>query len=160
MTMNDRGVWTFSIQQAANIREPMTDVSIDGRPEFPNLELAPETWSDSLERQGLKKAWNKLWSDLEGEKYFNDVRREEITDFVQSIPGFQELDEDVETWMACDAEDCVFQMLNDDEIVTSAQEESDNETDEDKDNNSNESSKGPSNVDAFSALETAMEQSE
>ncbi|PRD22123.1 UNVERIFIED_CONTAM: hypothetical protein NCL1_49955 [Trichonephila clavipes] len=87
-------------------------------------------------------------------------RREEITDFVQSIPGFQELDEDVETWMACDAEDCVFQMLNDDEIVTSAQEESDpvdNETDEDKDNNSNESSKGPSNVDAFSALETALE---
>ncbi|GFV60629.1 hypothetical protein TNCV_45811 [Trichonephila clavipes] len=51
-----------------------------------------------------------------------------------------------------------FQMLNDDEIVTSAQEESDpvdDETDEDEDNN--ESSKGPSNADAFSALETSME---
>ncbi|GFU21933.1 uncharacterized protein TNCV_3284011 [Trichonephila clavipes] len=61
--------------------------------------------------------------------------------------------------MACDAEDCGFQMLNDDEIVTSAQEESDpvdDETDEDEDNN-NESNKGPSNADAFSALETAME---
>ncbi|GFW41996.1 uncharacterized protein TNCV_7041 [Trichonephila clavipes] len=37
--------------------------------------------------------------------------------------------------MACDAEDCRFQMLNDDEIVTSVQEESDpadNEMDEDK----------------------------
>ncbi|GFV15537.1 uncharacterized protein TNCV_4835631 [Trichonephila clavipes] len=48
---------------------------------------------------------------------------------------------------------------NDDEIVTSVQEESDlvdDETDEDEDNN-NESSKGPSNVDAFSALDTAME---
>ncbi|GFU18807.1 hypothetical protein TNCV_1085521 [Trichonephila clavipes] len=34
---------------------------------------------------------------------------------------FQECDEeDVETWMACDAEDCEFQMLNDDdENVTS-----------------------------------------
>ncbi|GFV48853.1 hypothetical protein TNCV_641581 [Trichonephila clavipes] len=61
--------------------------------------------------------------------------------------------------MACDAEDCRFQMLNDDEIVTSKQEESDtvnDETDEDEDNN-NESSKGPSNADAFSALETAKE---
>ncbi|GFY17068.1 uncharacterized protein TNCV_1088441 [Trichonephila clavipes] len=51
-------------------------------------------------------------------------------------------------------------MLNDDEIVTSVQEEFDpvdDETDEDEDNNNNESSKGPSNADAFSALETAME---
>ncbi|GFV97584.1 uncharacterized protein TNCV_2040921 [Trichonephila clavipes] len=61
--------------------------------------------------------------------------------------------------MACDAEDCRFQILNDDELVTSLQEESDpvdDETDEDE-NNNNESSKGPSNADAFSVLETAME---
>ncbi|GFU79182.1 uncharacterized protein TNCV_2137051 [Trichonephila clavipes] len=47
-----------------------------------------------------------------------------------------------------------------DEIVTSVQQEYDpvdDETDEDEDNNKNESSKGPSNADAFSALETAME---
>ncbi|PRD20990.1 UNVERIFIED_CONTAM: hypothetical protein NCL1_53089 [Trichonephila clavipes] len=44
---------------------------------------------------------------------------EEITDFVQSIRGFQECDEDVETWMAYDAEDYEFQMLNGDEFVTS-----------------------------------------
>ncbi|PRD22918.1 UNVERIFIED_CONTAM: hypothetical protein NCL1_47803 [Trichonephila clavipes] len=52
-----------------------------------------------------------------------------------------------------------FQILNDDEIVTSVQEESnpvDDETDEDDDNN-NESSKGPSNAKVFSALETVME---
>ncbi|GFU13943.1 hypothetical protein TNCV_941071 [Trichonephila clavipes] len=61
--------------------------------------------------------------------------------------------------MACDAEDCGFQMLNGVEIVTSVQEESDpvdDETDEDEDIN-NESSNSPSNADAFSALETAME---
>ncbi|PRD20730.1 UNVERIFIED_CONTAM: hypothetical protein NCL1_53781 [Trichonephila clavipes] len=62
--------------------------------------------------------------------------------------------------MACDAEDCGFQILNDDEIVNSVQEESelaDDETDEDEDsNNNNESSKSPSNADAFSALETAF----
>ncbi|GFV62703.1 hypothetical protein TNCV_901581 [Trichonephila clavipes] len=60
--------------------------------------------------------------------------------------------------MVCDAEDCRFQMLNDDEIVTSMQKESnpvDDETDEDKDNN--ESNKGPANADTFSTLDTAME---
>ncbi|GFW60631.1 uncharacterized protein TNCV_569771 [Trichonephila clavipes] len=61
--------------------------------------------------------------------------------------------------MTCDARDCGFQMLNDDEIVTFVQEESDpvdDEIDENEDIN-NESSKGPSNADAFSALKTAME---
>ncbi|GFV39523.1 uncharacterized protein TNCV_1367641 [Trichonephila clavipes] len=61
--------------------------------------ILAEAW-DSLERQSLKKAWNKLWTDLAGKKVFNDDIREEITDFVQSIPGFQECDEDVKTWMA------------------------------------------------------------
>ncbi|GFV56272.1 uncharacterized protein TNCV_106281 [Trichonephila clavipes] len=61
--------------------------------------------------------------------------------------------------MACDAEDYGLQMQNDEEIVTSMQKESDpvdDETDEDEDNNS-ESSKGPSNANAFSMLETVME---
>ncbi|GFV36755.1 uncharacterized protein TNCV_2649981 [Trichonephila clavipes] len=62
--------------------------------------------------------------------------------------------------MACNAKDCRFQRLNDDESVTSVQEESDpvdDEADEDKGNNNNESSKGPLNANAFSVLETAME---
>ncbi|PRD33107.1 UNVERIFIED_CONTAM: hypothetical protein NCL1_18420 [Trichonephila clavipes] len=90
--------------------------------------------------------------------------REDITPFVQSISGFQECDEeDEETWKACDAEDCGLQMLNDDEIVTSMEEESvsvADEMDEEKDNNSIESSKGPSKTDAFSALETSMKRYE
>ncbi|PRD18963.1 UNVERIFIED_CONTAM: hypothetical protein NCL1_58899 [Trichonephila clavipes] len=66
------------------------------------------------------------------------------------------------TWMACVAEDCGFQILKDDEIVTSVHEESDpvdDETDEDKDNNNknNESITSPSNADVFYTLETAME---
>ncbi|GFV65042.1 uncharacterized protein TNCV_4670731 [Trichonephila clavipes] len=68
----------------------------------------------------LKNTWNKRWPDLEGVKDFKDDHREEITEFVQSIPRFQECDEeDVETWIECDAEDCGFQIKNDDEIVTS-----------------------------------------
>ncbi|GFX84535.1 hypothetical protein TNCV_560501 [Trichonephila clavipes] len=62
--------------------------------------------------------------------------------------------------MACDAEDCAFQIPNDDELVTSMQEESDpvnDDKDVDKVIHNDESSKSPSNADAFSALETAME---
>ncbi|PRD26496.1 UNVERIFIED_CONTAM: hypothetical protein NCL1_37945 [Trichonephila clavipes] len=62
--------------------------------------------------------------------------------------------------MACNAEDCGFQMLNDDEIVTSLKEESDlfdDKTNKDEDNKNYESSKGPSSADTFSALEKAME---
>ncbi|GFW06967.1 uncharacterized protein TNCV_3691631 [Trichonephila clavipes] len=62
--------------------------------------------------------------------------------------------------MACDAEDCGFRKLNDDENVTFVQEESDpvdEETVEDEVVSNNESSKSPSNSNAFSVLETAME---
>ncbi|GFV89905.1 hypothetical protein TNCV_4691341 [Trichonephila clavipes] len=62
--------------------------------------------------------------------------------------------------MTCDAEDCGFQILNDNDTVTSMQEEPDpidNETDEDEDSNNNESSKVPSNSDVFTALEIGME---
>ncbi|GFW29447.1 hypothetical protein TNCV_743891 [Trichonephila clavipes] len=63
--------------------------------------------------------------------------------------------------MACDAEDCGFQMLSNDEIVTSMQEESDpidDETDEYEDNNNNGSSKDPSNAEAFSACQVIYSQ--
>ncbi|PRD34466.1 UNVERIFIED_CONTAM: hypothetical protein NCL1_14521 [Trichonephila clavipes] len=63
---------------------------------------------------------------------------EEITDFDRLIPGFQECDEeDVETWIAGDADCCGFQMLNAVGIVTSVQEESDPVDDEDEDNDEN-----------------------
>ncbi|GFV72898.1 uncharacterized protein TNCV_1974451 [Trichonephila clavipes] len=84
---------------------------------------------------------------------------EDITELCPiSICGYQECYEEyVETCMEHDADDCAFQMLNQDEIVTSKLEEFDhvdNELDEDEGNNNNESSKAPSNADVFSALET------
>ncbi|GFW26840.1 uncharacterized protein TNCV_1376831 [Trichonephila clavipes] len=86
---------------------------------------------------------------------------EEITSHVQSIPGFQKCDEeDIETCMACDAQDFGFQMLNDYEIVTSVLEESDpvdDEMNEDESNKNKESSRSPSNADAFPALKIAVE---
>ncbi|GFW19199.1 uncharacterized protein TNCV_255261 [Trichonephila clavipes] len=80
-----------------------------------------------------------------------------IPSFAQSIPGYQGCDENVETSGWHEMQKTGFQMLNDHEIVTSVQEESDpvdDETDKVEYNHSNESSK--SNADAFSVLETAM----
>ncbi|GFY14629.1 hypothetical protein TNCV_4828321 [Trichonephila clavipes] len=51
---------------------------------------------------------------------------ERIGLLISSIPVFQgRLEEDIETWMVCDEKDWGFQMLNNDEIMTSVQEESD-----------------------------------
>ncbi|GFX21198.1 uncharacterized protein TNCV_4367771 [Trichonephila clavipes] len=64
------------------------------RPQY-EVRLLPVNRSVGLaRRQSLKNAWNKLWPDLEGKKDFKDDHREKITDFVQSIPGFQECDEE------------------------------------------------------------------
>ncbi|GFU18753.1 uncharacterized protein TNCV_3003571 [Trichonephila clavipes] len=108
-----------------------------------------ESIHDELPNQTENKSLDscKSVAILESEKDFNDDHREEITDFVQSIPGYQEDDEEDVDGMRCRR------------LWTVCVEESylvDDKTDEDEDNNHNESSKGPSNADAFSALETAM----
>ncbi|GFV72840.1 uncharacterized protein TNCV_1325511 [Trichonephila clavipes] len=71
----------------------------------------------------------------EREKDFKDDRREENTNIVQSIPDFQECnEEDVEIWMAWMHKIVDFKLLNDDEILSSLQEESNHVDDEvDKD---------------------------
>ncbi|GFW48001.1 uncharacterized protein TNCV_2401881 [Trichonephila clavipes] len=104
-------------------------------------------------RLHLVGKWRRLVNSKKTEKT-NDDHRDEITNFVQSTPG---------SYKNLDGNRCRrlsgFQMLNEDEIMTSVQAESDpadDETDEDEGNN-NESTKRPSNAGAFSALETAME---
>ncbi|GFS79625.1 hypothetical protein TNCV_3187301 [Trichonephila clavipes] len=54
------------------------------------------TYDVDVDEFALKNDFT-LCPDLGGEKDFNDDHREESTDFVQSIPGFQECNEDVET---------------------------------------------------------------
>ncbi|GFU81507.1 hypothetical protein TNCV_4926381 [Trichonephila clavipes] len=75
---------------------------------------------------------------------------------------FQKCDQDVENLMASDAEDSVFQMLNDDDSVTSVQEEYDpvdDETDEEEEK-TNKNNKDASNAYTFSGFWTAMERYE
>ncbi|GFV66077.1 hypothetical protein TNCV_2891471 [Trichonephila clavipes] len=87
-----------------------------------------------------RMSWLEIYANLQSPKL-----PKSISDKVpyRSVTKY---DEDVKTYMACDAEDWGLQLLNDDEIVTSMQESDpvDDETDEDEDNNYKESSKGPS----------------
>ncbi|GFV55348.1 hypothetical protein TNCV_2268991 [Trichonephila clavipes] len=57
--------------------------------------------------KGLVRDWSGKTMNAEGEKDYKDNHRDEITDFVQSIPGFQECNKDIETWLAIYAEDSV-----------------------------------------------------
>ncbi|GFY07193.1 uncharacterized protein TNCV_277401 [Trichonephila clavipes] len=88
------------------------------------------------------------------------VKKTSMTTTGRRLPdilGFQECDEHKESWLACDAEDCGCQMLNDVKIVTYVQEESDSvddETEEDEDNNNKESSKGSCIRDSYGAVRT------
>ncbi|GFV40420.1 hypothetical protein TNCV_2535881 [Trichonephila clavipes] len=111
----------------------------------------------------VQSSKNVVDADSDDENETNSVAPVPTSSEIRNImKRFQECDEEyVETWMACDAEDYGFQMLNDEEIVTSFQEETDtvdHETAEDEDNN--ERRKGSSTADAFSTLETAMERCE
>ncbi|GFX96984.1 uncharacterized protein TNCV_1997161 [Trichonephila clavipes] len=60
----------------------------------------------------------------------HDEFRGPRSDYVRQRQNLKCDEEGVETWMACVAEDCGFQMLNDDVIVTSMYEESDPVDDE------------------------------
>ncbi|GFV48289.1 transposable element Tc3 transposase [Trichonephila clavipes] len=128
-------VYADKPQTLDHLEDNIRHVIVDIRPQM--LEKVIENWTSRLD-------------------YIRGIRGSPMPEIIFKI--FRECDkEDLETWMACDAEDCGFQMIN--EIVTSVQKESnpvDDEMDGDEDSN-NESSKGPSNADAFSALETAME---
>ncbi|GFV90267.1 hypothetical protein TNCV_4379821 [Trichonephila clavipes] len=69
-----------------------------------NLQCSTVVSRKATEKPKVRDIWEI--SNIEGEKVSNDNHGEEINDFVQSILEFQECDEeDVETWMACDAKD-------------------------------------------------------
>ncbi|GFU44754.1 uncharacterized protein TNCV_2220681 [Trichonephila clavipes] len=89
----------------------------------PDLSPIENIWDHLGWRVGHPTSLNELEKTKRAS--MRDDYREVVTNYVQSILGFQECEEkDVETWMACDAEGCGFQLLNDDEIGTSMQEES------------------------------------
>lgn len=125
--------------------------------------MLADAW-DSLTEKNLKNSWNKLWPpSVESEQEtVEEIPRADLPEFVElfnSIPGFTDCNEkDAIDWINNDANDPGYQILDDDEIVSSLMipgEENDND-----DSSSDEDSgtcKKPSNAEAFAALETGLE---
>ncbi|GFV31281.1 hypothetical protein TNCV_1640331 [Trichonephila clavipes] len=84
-------------------------------------------WCDVVARRGVPAQMSSS-TLVHGSKLrdYNDDDRDEITDFVESIPGFQECNEDLKNLDGNRYRRLSgFKMLKDDEIVTSVQAESD-----------------------------------
>ncbi|GBO24040.1 hypothetical protein AVEN_11101-1 [Araneus ventricosus] len=79
-----------------------------------------EAW-ESVPEHTLKRSWRKLAPYLETVDQSNDsgsVTVTELNVLLKQIPGCRSCEEDdVSSWLECDADDAGFQLLNDDEII-------------------------------------------
>jgi len=120
--------------------------------------MLADAWN-SLTPENFRNAWNKLLGEsYEGTSDSLDTLEADLNEMVDElfpeIPGFSECDiEDARSWFEND--DPGFQILNDDEIVSTIQEESEDAENENLDGDDEEES-GPSHGEAFTALETAL----
>ncbi|XP_046629071.1 jerky protein homolog-like [Neodiprion virginianus] len=127
--------------------------------------MIADAWA-SLTERNLKNAWNKLWppseeTQAEIQEDISNCEKGGINEFVEifhAIPGFTECDnDDAENWLKDDANDPGYQILTDDQIVSSVLHDEDSDSDDKHSDESVEASKQPSHGEAFGALETAME---
>lgn len=126
--------------------------------------MIADAW-DSLTKDNLQNAWKKLWTlseepEVEEENINseqNDI--DEFVDLFGIIPGFTDCDKnDAVDWLNGDSTDPGYQILDDDEIISSLknQEDDDHDNDSSSDESVNAPNK-PSHAEAFAAFETGLE---
>lgn len=123
--------------------------------------MAADAW-DNLTEENLRNAWKKLWVDSEEPEAEIETDQNNLNDFVDlfnEIPGFDDCDnDDAIDWLTTDANDPGYHVLDDDEIISSLQNQSgDEESDDSSCDESISESKGPSHAEAFAAFETGLE---
>jgi hypothetical protein len=119
--------------------------------------MLADSW-DLLTKENLMKAWNKLWPESKQSDDDTDENQSETLESVrevvmlcQSVPGFQECDEtDAVEWLDLDKNDMGYEILDDNDIVTSMQEP------ENQESSDSEEDAVPSHPEAFTSLETVM----
>ncbi|GBN66287.1 hypothetical protein AVEN_33833-1 [Araneus ventricosus] len=79
-----------------------------------------EAW-ESVPEHTLKRSWRKLAPYLENVDQSNDsdsVNVTELNGLLKQIPGCGNCEEDdVSSWLDCDADDEGFQLMSDDKII-------------------------------------------
>lgn len=123
--------------------------------------MLADSW-DLLTKENLMKAWNKLWPESKQSDDDTDENQSETLESVrevvmlcQSVPGFQECDEtDAVEWLDLDKNDMGYEILDDNDIVTSMQEPENQESSDSEEDAADDAV--PSHSEAFTSLETVM----
>ncbi|XP_023247529.1 jerky protein homolog-like [Copidosoma floridanum] len=111
------------------------------------VETEPEPEKEAEEEPEKERESNTEKSDLD-----------EFASLIGNIPGFADCDkDDVEDWLNHDANDQGYQILDDDEIVSSIKNLDDDHDSDSSDNESLGAPKKPSHAEAFNAFETGLE---
>ncbi|GBO13133.1 hypothetical protein AVEN_155592-1 [Araneus ventricosus] len=83
-----------------------------------------EDW-EYVPEHTLKRSWRKLGPYLENVNQSNDsgsVTVNELNGLLKQIPGCGNCEEDdVSSWLDCDADDAGFQLMSDNEIIAQVQ---------------------------------------
>lgn len=125
--------------------------------------MIADAW-DTLTEENVRNAWKNLWAVAENHKTRENTDQNDLNEFVDlfnNIPGFNYCNnDDVVDWLAIDANDPGHNLLDDSEVVTSLQNQNDDDKSDDG-SSSNESmstaSIEPSHATAIMAFEIGLE---
>lgn len=120
--------------------------------------MVADAW-DTLTVENLKNAWKKLWFVSEEPEVEETNNLSDFVNLFNEIPGFDDCNnDDAAEWLATDANDPGYHVLDDDGIVSSVQNQSEDEESNDSScDEDGDESKGPSHAGAFAAFETGLE---
>lgn len=125
--------------------------------------MVADAW-DTLTEESVRNAWKKLWAvaeEREAREKTDQNYLNEFVDLFNNIPGFGDCGtDDAADWLAIDANDPGYNVLDNGEVVNSLQNQ--NEDEESDDGSSSDESMGtatkePSHATAFTAFEIGLE---
>ncbi|GBM01860.1 hypothetical protein AVEN_218980-1 [Araneus ventricosus] len=114
--------------------------------------MVNEAW-ESVPEHTLKRSWRKLAPYLENVDQSNDsgsVTVTELNVLLNQIPGCGNCEEeDVSSWLDCDADDAGFQLMSDDEIIAQVRKPNSDDYNSESDEDDVMKTSKISNSDAF-----------
>ncbi|GBM06802.1 Jerky -like [Araneus ventricosus] len=122
-----------------------------------------EAW-ESVPEYTLKRPWRKLAPYLESVDQSNDsvsVTVTELNGLLKQIPGCGNCeDDDVSSWLDCDADDTGFQLTSDDEIIAQVRKPNSDDVNSESDEDEVIETSNISNFDAFECFAKGLMWSE
>ncbi|XP_043471596.1 jerky protein homolog-like [Leptopilina heterotoma] len=139
-----------------------SEINVASFPKTLNLKhccfMVADAW-ELLTEENLKRAWNKLLSlETDSEETIEAQNISEFNEFFSNIPGFADCDaDDAIDWINSDANDPGYQLLNDEEIISSVTNLTENDDENESEDECLDETKKVSNSEAFNAFEIGLE---